>query len=96
MSVASFLVEKLSLLARLVTRTCGCGLWPVAVGGERRASAGHDAATEIGSARAVVVGLRATLDQLQQQPAGAGGDGVGNAEETPSPLGLVVADVLLW
>ena len=39
--------------------------------------------------------LRATLDQLQQQPAGAVGDGVGNAEETPSPSGLLIADVLL-
>lgn len=36
---------------------------------------------------AVAVGLRATVDQLQQQPAGAGGDGVGNAEETPLPSG---------
>jgi hypothetical protein len=54
------------------------------------------AATETGPARAVAVGLRATLDQLQQQPAGASGDGVRNAEETPSPSGLLVADVLLW
>jgi len=48
------------------------------------------------SHEAVAAGLRATLDQLQQQPAGASGDGVGNAEETPSPSGLLVADVLLW